>query len=296
MSVWIGSLGGMVETPCLSGLQVSTDDRTIWSGGAGTLGPLQATTWGAGQRRWQASINVASPADQAALQTLAYRQHKYGVGGYRMLACDAHQTNILTPHASLDFTGWSGSFTVSTLYTASVQTVGGGTVLYPETPLEARTPLEGGPPPVQVESVAALTVVPETPATVLLSPIVPVRPGHSITVGAFAQGAALVSVQWVNAAGTVIGGGTLSSESTTGLQRRTPSTLAPANAAGLRLNLSGGTRYAWPSVTWTAGPRPFAIGRGAESVYLPNPDESVLMATRDAQHSAWSYTIREVAA
>ena len=200
MSVWVGTLGAMVETPCLSGLQVARQDRTIHGGGPGTLTAPYAVSWGRPHRVWSCAIGVKSPGGLAALETLVDRQHTYGIDSYRMLACDAHNTNALTPGASIDFTGWDGDFTVSTLYTATAELVGGGTVLYPDTPLEARTPIEGGPPVTQVESVAAITVTAASSAT-LTSPIVPVRPGHPVTLGIFGQGSILLQVRYVDAAG-----------------------------------------------------------------------------------------------
>ena len=296
MSVWIGDLGGMVETPCLSGLSVTTDDRSVHGGGAGTLTGPFTVAWGGGRRSWSCTIGVKSPSGLAALETLAYRQHVYGVAGYRMLACDAHNTNAFTPRASLDFTGWGGNFSVSTVYTAALEQAGGGTILYPDTPLEARTPIEGGPPVTQVESVAAITVTAASSAT-LTSPIVPVRPGHPVTLGIFGQGSVLLRARWVDAAGNDGALATVTPSVThAGLQRVAGSAIAPANAAGVRLVVSGGIRYAWPSITWTAGPRRFATGRGAESVHLSPVDESVIMATREQQLSGFQYTIREVAA
>lgn len=284
----------MVETPCLSGLEVSRPDRTLHGGGPGTLSGPFAVSWGRSHRVWSCTIGVKSPAGLAALETLVHRQERYG-DEYRLLACEAHHTNLLTPDASIDFTGWTGAFSVSTLYTAAAEMAGGGTVLYPSTPLEASTPLEGGPPPVQVDSVAAITVTASTGA-LLLSPIVPVRPGHPVTLGVFAQGPAVaLSAQWVNAGGATLSTTALPVVNHTDLRRVNPSTLAPANAAGVRLVVTGGTRYAWPSVTWTAGPRPFATGRGAEKVALSPLTESLIMATDRQQLSGFQYTIREVA-
>lgn len=294
MSVWIGGLGAMVETPCLSGLQVSRPDRTIYGGGVGTLTGPFAVSWGPARRVWSCTIDVQAPGGLAALETLAYRQHTYG-GDYRMLACDAHHTNALTPAASLDLTGFTGPFAVSTIYTASAEMAGGGTVLYPSTPLEARTPIEGGPPVSQVNSVAAVTVT-ALPSATLVSPIVPVRPGHPVTLGIFAQGSGVsLYARWVNAAGADLTTHSLATVTHPALQRLAPSTITPANAAGVRIVVTGGTRYAWPSITWTAGPRRFATGRGAEKVALSTIDESLIRATDRQQLSAFQYTIREVA-
>ena len=63
----------------------------------------------------------------------------------------------------------------------------------------------------------------------------------------------------------------------------------------MQIVVTGGTRYAWPSVTWTAGPRRFGPGRGAESVVLSPVDESLIRATESGQISSFRYTVREVA-
>lgn len=293
MSVWVGTLGSMVETPCLSGLVVDRPDRTIRGGGPGTLSPPRAVTWGPGHRVWSCDLSVAAPGEMAALETLVYRQQVYG-GAYRMLACDAHHTNAMTPGASMDFAGWSGTFTVSSVYTASAEMVGGGTVLYATTPLDARTPLEGGPPVRQVDSVAAITVTALSTAT-LVSPVVPVRPGYPVTAGIFALGAVTLSARWVDAAGATLSTTALVTTTHTDLRRLTPSTIAPANAAGVQIVVTGGTRYAWPSITWTAGPRRYAAGRGAEAVELDSPSESLIAAHDTQQLSSFRYTVREVA-
>ncbi|WP_161965097.1 hypothetical protein [Ornithinimicrobium cerasi] len=296
MSVWIGTIGAMVETACLSGLQVSRPDRTVHGGGPGTLTQPRAVAQGPSSRVWSCTIGVKPPGELAALETLVYRQAVHG-GTYRMLACEAHHTNALTPAASLDLTGWTGDRTISTLYTASAEDVGGGTVLLESTPLDARTPIEGGPPVVTVDSVAAITVTPATTGTVLSSPVVPVRPGYPVTVAIFAQGTVTLSVQWVDAAGANLGAAvTLVTTTNAALARTNMSTIAPAGAYGARIVVSGGTRYAWPSITWTPGPRRFAVGRGAESVVLSPVDESLLVAHATAQLSGFRYVVREVPA
>lgn len=294
MSVWVGTLGSMVETPCLSGLAVEQGDRTVFGGGPGTLSPPRAVQWGQPRRTWSCEIDAEEPGGLAALETLAWRQSVYG-GTYRLLACDAQNTNLFTPGASLAFAGWSGTFTLSSLYTASAETVGGGTVLYEGTPLDARTPLEGGPPVRTVDSVAALTITALAGDT-LVSPVVPVRPGYPVTLGIFGQGSAVkVSARWVNAAGGTLSTVDLVTVNHAELQRVNPSTIAPADAAGVQLVVTGGTRYAWPSVTWTAGPRRYATGRGAINVVLSPLSESLILATARTQLSSFRYTIREVA-
>lgn len=297
MTVWIGPLGAMVETACLSGLQVVPQDRTVYAGGPGTLAPPRAVAWGNPYRVWQATIDSREPGQLATLQTLAMMQHKYG-GTYRMLACDAHNTNAFTPEASTDFTGWEGVFTIGATYTRLVETVGGGTVLYPDSILNQWTQLESGLTPRDVQSVVAVTADPSSSGTVLTSPIVPVIPGAPVTFGAFGMGSMMIRAQWVDANGDNVGSATtlVSVSHGSQLKRATPTVNAPTNVAGVRMILTNGTLYAWPSITWTAGARRYATGRGAEAVMLSPISESMITSTRYLQRSGFSYEVREVPA
>ena len=78
------------------------------------------------------------------------------------------------------------------------------------------------------------------------------------------------------------------------LARVTASAAVPAGAHGARVRATGGTRWAWPSLTWTAGPRPYATGRGAEAVALSPVPHSWLMSTARAQWVSARYTVTEV--
>ena len=297
MSVWIGPLGAMVETSCLSGLDVVPEDRTVYAGGPGTLAPRRAVSWGEPLRTWRANIDNATPGELSTLQTMAHMQHKYG-GTYRMLACDAHQTNIFTPGASIDFEGWTGPFTIGATYTRLVETVGGGTVLYPESILNQWTQLESGITPHDVQSVVAVTADPDSSGSTLVSPIVPVIPGGPVTFGAFGTGTMTIQAQWVDANGDNVGSAETLVNVSHGsqLKRATPTVNAPTNVAGVRMILTNGDLYAWPSITWTAGARRYAVGRGAEAVMLSPINESVIQSTREGQLSGFSYEVREVPA
>lgn len=291
--VWIGRLGQMVECQWMTGMEVTPQDRVVHSGGAGSLSGPRSVSWGPAFREWAFDLSHGEPGELAALATLVHLQHTYG-GSYRMLAVDAQRVNALTPAASMDFSGWSGTYALSGLFTAASEVVGGGTVLYATTPLEARTPLEGGPPAVSVESVAAITVT-ALSAAELVSPVVPVRPGHPVTLGIFAQGGVTLSARWTDDEGATLSTVPLVTATHADLQRLTPSTIAPAEASGVRLVVTGGTRYAWPSITWTAGPRRYAPGRGAEQVVLSTVPETLILSTPQRQFSSYSYTVREVA-
>lgn len=294
VGVYIGVLGGMVDCHFLTGMSVKQEDRVVAAGGAGTLAPRRFVSWGPSAREWSCDLSHAAPSELAALQALVYRQHVQG-GAYRMLAVDAQWQNAFTPAASMDFTGWSGDRTVSATYSALVEVRGGGTMLYPTTELSPEFYLEHGGASHEVRHTAAFTVDPATAATQLSSPVVPVIPGKQVTLGIFAQGDPVLRAQWVDAAGAnILSPVTVAGASHTDLRRLTGSVVPPASAHGVRVLVDGGTRYAWPSVTWTPGPRPYATGRGAESVVLSPVDESLILATADRQLSSWQYTIQEV--
>lgn len=106
MTTYIGSLGAMAPTPCVSALGVGTGSRTVLGGGPGTLAPRRARVGGRGPRSWSATLTGDLSVD-AAVQGLVDRQARAG-GAYRVIPCDAVDHNMLTPQASEDLVGWTG--------------------------------------------------------------------------------------------------------------------------------------------------------------------------------------------
>ena len=106
MTTYIGTLGAMAPTPCVSALGVGTGSRTVLGGGPGTLAPRRARVGGRGPRSWSASLTGDLSVD-AAVQGLVDRQARAG-GAYRVVPCDAVDHNMLTPRASEDLVGWTG--------------------------------------------------------------------------------------------------------------------------------------------------------------------------------------------
>lgn len=113
MTTWIGSLGAMVPTLCASDLPRTAQDRWAVGGGAGTLAPtrhLMLTAHGPGAREWGFSRGVADGHAVADLASLARAQARTG-RALRFVPCDAGWSNMLTPGASEELAGWTGTFT-----------------------------------------------------------------------------------------------------------------------------------------------------------------------------------------
>lgn len=106
MTTYIGTVGAMSPTPCVSALSVEQPSRTVVGGGPGTLAPTRARVAGVGARSWSARLTGDLGVD-SAVEALARRQARAG-GAYRMIPCDAVDHNMLTPAASEDLVGWTG--------------------------------------------------------------------------------------------------------------------------------------------------------------------------------------------
>lgn len=107
MTTYIGRIGGMAPTPCVSGWDEETEPRVVFGGGPGTLSPRRARVYGTGSRKWSGSLNDRSFDAANNVRSLARRQALYG-GSYRVIPCDAVDHNLFTPKATEELWDWTG--------------------------------------------------------------------------------------------------------------------------------------------------------------------------------------------
>lgn len=270
MSVFVGPLGGMVETPCLSDLSVSPATKRITR--YGIDGSPEQLKVGQPWRTWSMAIGVIEPDDLGLLRTLAAEQS----APWWMVACDAQWTNLLTPTAAR-FRGWTG-------------------------------PVARGGPVATLDGVAGVSAV-LNPALgsgatwPYLSPPVPLSPnGGPVTVSAYvlagASQTAQVQAVLVDALGNQAAPVPAQATSTvrTGALARISTTYTTTNPAhiGVRVGIRGASLAANPAITWGPDLYGWSDGRGAARVVIGDVPEDVILAARGRAMSSASYTVQEV--
>lgn len=265
MSQFLGPLGGLVQVPCVSELQVSREPRyrvSLSVEGVARAQLLPAPL----PRTWVLSAAVEAPGALDVVE--AFALGLYGRGPFAWVPDDAVALSVLTPAQSA-LRNLSAEFT-------------------PAGPVT----VEGVSLPVS----AAVSV----PSSWRGLVDVPVVPGVPVTASVWVQsatGAPIISVGWI------VGGNIPATESVTGSsggtwQRLTWTGTPPAGASQLRLGVrSSVTAVAGPQVTWTREPVPYAMGRAASSVivesaestpiYLPGPYSSGQWVIREVGDAGW---------
>ena len=97
MSVYLGSLGRLVELKCPASQSVSIDDG--YSFETTLEGRVKAQARTVRPRQWSVDIGAATPAELADL--LAFAGGEWGNGPFVWVSTDAPVTNLLTPEVSL---------------------------------------------------------------------------------------------------------------------------------------------------------------------------------------------------
>lgn len=313
MSVWLGTLGSMVETLCASQLPVSTGDRRQYGGGAGTLAPARSrvvTAYGAGAREWAFSRGAHEAHGSNAVASIARAQARGVLGPVRMVPCNAPHMNMLTPGASEEFAGWSGPLfpagpQVATEPVYSTRRVySSGTVLEPGTVMDDSLVLEG--PGWETETVAAdEAVFPASSVTLqsgqtAVSPVVPLLGRSSARFGVFlareSWGTVTVTLEGVDATGSVVDS-TVVSASSSSLRRETWlwEDIDPA-AVGVRFRITHNAlnlTLAWPSITLGDRLPRWVPGQAAEQVVISTPAHDPFLLTPERSVTSTGYTARE---
>ena len=275
MSTYLGPLGGLVETHCLSGLSETPRTKRIEQ--EGIDGSVVVRKIGRAWRKWACDIGAARPEDVANLRTLAGEQD----AAWWMVACNAQRTNLLTPAASR-FRDWE---------------------VIPQPPIQLG-PIQRGGNVITEDGVAVASAllevtswfayqsipVPVPPDRGDVTASVYLRPPNGGTASArliFTDGSGRNSQTQHHTVSTTVTSGPLPRLTVTG----------PANAAaGARIQIRGATVAANPAITWGSTPYPWTDGRGAERVVLGDVPESVITAAPDNRWSSFNYEVTEVRA
>lgn len=214
-----------------------------------------------GLRSWSVDVSVAGPGEVSTLEAVARR-----VGPYGWYPPEAMVGNLLSPQAS----SW-------------------GTPVAGET----RAGLVQLPDETVAESLASSALVRVGSAHGAFE-MAPVRPGHVVTVSAWGFGGLRLQGYWRDASGASMGSFTPSPIHTfAGWGWRAHAITPPNGAAFIELNLTGGTAYALPSVSWGAIGRA-ELGTGCPNAVIHSPAFSPIALWEGANYTGANYTVTEI--
>lgn len=312
MTTWIGTLGAMRPTPCLTGLSVATDDTSLTGGGAGTLAPRRRLVLtGPGARRLRAAVDVSRLHDMASLVSLARYQHRTGTA-LRVIPCGTSAANMLTPGASEEFAGWTG--TALTLG-PGMRAVEPETVherfINPGTPLDASLILDESlelrgrhwdTRSVVVDRNAWPGVVATLNAgATTMSPVVPLLDAAPwrVHAGVFvaSQGTVTLTAEALSSGGGILASVSMQIDSL-GLRRHVLSWDLTDPAVSVRVKVAASTMpatIAWPSVSLGVNPHRHVLGGGIDAAWVTPPVQDVLHAVPGNELSGYAYDIEELA-
>lgn len=266
MTAWAGPLHDLVPLRCLSSLREAPDEQATYTNGLS--GRRRARLSPFVPRSWSCGIDVSDPSEVATLEEFYWAHRARAV----WLVTEAAQVqNVLPPPArELDRArgvmvprGWESTDDLTAA--GAFATVDG--------PAAASVLVDGG--------------------GAVKSPVVPCVPGTPVTVSVYVASGGTVSLVWVDAAGAETTAAT-SGVGENGERVSVSATLTDQTAC--RLVVNGASVYARPQITWTAGPVPYVVGRGAASALFGPVSQDVIMALSDGSRnlSSYSYTITEV--
>lgn len=269
MSVYLGTLGRLVELKCPSSQPVAVDDGTTFD--RSLEGVVTAQVRAVRRRQWDVRIGLGTPADLA--NVLAFSAGEFGNGPFVWVSADAPVTNLLTP---------------------GVSTCG------PTADVGASVEL-GGPLALPDGSFAGRSLVnSNTAQNLYFGPAtVPVLPGEPVTASAYLVGAgSKVGVNFHDAAGVYISSASSTASGVAGVATRLSVTAtAPANAASCGPFGSATTQAARPAVTWTDQVFDWQPGEGCAKAVLSGVSRDILLALREpsyGQYSALSCVVTEL--
>lgn len=229
MTGYLGTTARMVAAVPASAQSEARPDRFVVQQAASRRWAFDTARRGGVQgREWGVELGLLDAAEMSVVDEFV--QGAWGPGPFRWVSCAAHDSNVLTP----------GQSTLTLLDSGTGMDTASG--------WSPRSVL--GPSPVK------------------LAERVPVIPGKPVTVAVETTGAATLTVAFRSAAGGVVA--TPSRTATGTLAQRlvySAPSVAP-EARTIDIEVSGHIRAARPQVTWTREARPWAPGRGAESVII----------------------------
>lgn len=255
---YLGVPGALVELPYRGGLSNSTDRPVSF---ARTMGGKRKAFMGArGRRGWDVSFDLVGSREVAGLVEVAR-----SAGEVMWYPADATAGNLLSPQAS--------GFEV--------------------TPANATdTGLVQLPDGTVARSVASSATVRPGDAHGTYE-MVPVRPGVSVSVGAWSIGGQHFRGFWRDGTGAQITSWTSPAVTHTGWTWHEVALAPPAGAAFIELHLAGGTQYARPSISWgsSAVDRP---GRGCPKAVVHGLSEALTVINAGDAYGSIDVTITEV--
>lgn len=205
-------------------------------------------------REWGVDLSLLDAREMSLVDEFA--QGAWGPGPFRWVSCAAHDTNVLTP----------GQSTLATLDAGSGMDT--------------------------VDGYAPRSVL--GPSAVVLAELVPVIPGHPVTVTVDVSGTATLTVVFRNGTGGVV---STQTRTASGVLAQRLTYTAPVVAATVRtvdVQVSGHIRAARPQVTWTTDARPWAPGRGAEQVIIQSGSTDPLVINRAGGYWSGQVSLIEV--
>lgn len=229
MTGYLGTTARMVPVAPASAQSEGRPERFVVQEAANRRWAFDTARRGGVQARsWAVDLGLLDAAEMAVVDEFV--QGAWGPGPFRWISCAAHDSNVCTP----------GQSTLAALDAGSGMDTAAGW---------------------SPRSVVG-------PGAVVLAGLVPVIPGRPVTVSVDTTGAATLTLVFRSGSGVAVSSvsqaatGTLAQR----LSRTVPS--VPATARTVDVQVSGHTRAARPQVSWTADVRPWAPGRGAESVVI----------------------------
>lgn len=251
--------GSLLELGCPSALtrgaeQMVSFETTL---GGKRLGYVRR----GGRRSWSVDVSVARPGDVSALEAVARR-----LGPYGWYSAEAAAGNLLSPQASAWAVPASG---------------------------ETRAGLVQLPDGTVAESLASSALVRVGNAHGNFE-MAPVRPGQLVTVSAWGFGGLRLQGYWRDASGASMGSFIASPIYTfPGWGWRSHTVTPPAGAAFIELNLTNGSSYALPSVSWGSVGRA-ELGTGCPKALIHSPSYSPIALWEGANYTNTSYSVVEV--
>lgn len=272
MSVYLGSLGRLVELQCPSSQAVGVDDG--YSFGVTLEGKVKAQARTVRPRSWSVDVGAATPAGLADL--LAFAGGEWGVGPFVWVSTDAPVTNLLPPEVSL-----CGPQAV---FSSNVSRSG---------PMALDDGTWAGSSLTTTDPNAALWIgASKAP--------VPILPGQPVTASVYAVGeGATVRLHWYQADGSLMARVDASSAIGTGdtPKRLHVTATPPEGAVACTLSTTRAPQITRPAVTWTDTVFDWQPGEGCQKAVIHGLTKSLILALRDPAYGRYagaSFTVTEV--
>lgn len=265
MTVYLGTLGRMVELWSTPSAQVESEDRHTFS--TTIEGRRKAQVRPIGRRTWSLNAQFAEPRDSASLAQFA--NGSWGPGPFVFVSADAPRTNMLTPAAaSCDPALITSSFTS-----------------------------KSGPAEIEPGQWVGRSYLNTSNSLNMVFPArTPVLQGVPVTGSAYVRGLGMkVYISFWDAADQFISSASSSgSGSASSWSRLSVTRTPPANAVRVAVYTNGAGRGAAPAVTWTDGVQPWSDGQGCDKVVVSSSSRDLTVTGINGTYSNLSFTVMEV--